>query len=310
MERLRRVMRVWDWLPAFRAVAEEEHLTRAAGRLHLTPPAVSRTLKLLEEDLERPLFHREGRNLVLNPAGRRLLVAVRAAMRLVHDAVDDVEQAPVVPITIASTGLFTTVGLADTLGRVVGALPRVRPIVRTVAPPEIDKALLQGDLDLMFTQTPLFRPGLTTVALCETASSVFCGPSHPLYGRTDVDRDALAHHPFAVPRDDTHGLPIDGWPPDWPREVAVVLDRQTLGLDLCASGQLLAVLPDVVSRRASSLWRLPVAVPGATRITAIHRASAPGGSGVVEAVVAIAGEVLAGSARAPDAPGAEIVQEP
>ena len=54
--RLNDVASVWNWLPTFRAVAETEHVARAAEILHVSPPAVSRTIKLLEDHLGTKLF--------------------------------------------------------------------------------------------------------------------------------------------------------------------------------------------------------------------------------------------------------------
>ncbi|HEY7516551.1 MAG TPA: LysR family transcriptional regulator, partial [Vicinamibacteria bacterium] len=58
----------------FRAVAEERSFTRAAGRLHVSQSAVSRQVKLLEEELGETLVRR-GRRLSLTPAGDLLLGA-------------------------------------------------------------------------------------------------------------------------------------------------------------------------------------------------------------------------------------------
>src|SRR5688500_10075226 len=80
MEHLRRLYRVWNWLPAFRAVAETEHLPTASDMLHVTPSALSRSIKQLEEELGQPLFRRVGRRLELSPAGEELLHALRDSM--------------------------------------------------------------------------------------------------------------------------------------------------------------------------------------------------------------------------------------
>lgn len=290
---MRRVMQLWDWLPAFRAIAETEHLTNAAHQLHVTPPALSRTLKILEEDLGRPLFDREGRNLVLNPAGRRLLSSVRSAMRLVHDAIEEIEGERSAPLIIASSGIFTVVGLHETLVSLRDSHPHVRPDVRTVISDDPSADLLQGRLDLLFTSAPLFREGLSTVSLLASPMAVFCGPGHPLHGRADVDLGALADHPFAAPPRDPSGNPIDGWPGDWPRIVAVTADRQSLGLTLCLTGRLLAVFPEVVARAYPELWRVPVTLPGEVVISAVHRRTI-GDPAAIEAAVEHAARIFRG----------------
>ena len=77
MDHLRRLFRVWNWLPAFRAVAETEHLPTASTVLNVTPSALSRSIKHLEEELGQQLFLRVGRRLELSPAGHELLRALR-----------------------------------------------------------------------------------------------------------------------------------------------------------------------------------------------------------------------------------------
>ncbi len=64
------------WLRTFLAVADEQHLRRAAARLSLSPAAVSRQLRELERELRTPLFTRRPR-LHLTPAGETLVPRVR-----------------------------------------------------------------------------------------------------------------------------------------------------------------------------------------------------------------------------------------
>ena len=51
MDKVQRLHRFWSWLPAFSAVAETQHLPSAALKLHVSPSALSRTIRLLEDDL-------------------------------------------------------------------------------------------------------------------------------------------------------------------------------------------------------------------------------------------------------------------
>jgi len=92
MERARRIAGFWNWLPTFRAVAENEHLGRAAQALGVSSPAVSRTIHLLEDEMGVELLERDGRGLRLTEAGKLLQVAVRDAMRTVHEASSRFEQ--------------------------------------------------------------------------------------------------------------------------------------------------------------------------------------------------------------------------
>ena len=59
MARFRRVAQLWNWLPAFRGVAEHQSIHGASAALGTSPPALSRTVKLLEEALGAELFTRD-----------------------------------------------------------------------------------------------------------------------------------------------------------------------------------------------------------------------------------------------------------
>ena len=68
----------------FHTIADTGNLTRAAEQLHVSPPALSNSLKRLERDLGVELFDRVGRNLVLNRYGEAYLPYVRAILELIN----------------------------------------------------------------------------------------------------------------------------------------------------------------------------------------------------------------------------------
>ncbi|HEX8821004.1 MAG TPA: LysR family transcriptional regulator [Archangium sp.] len=78
-------------IQSFVAVAEERHVGRAARRLHLSQPPLSRHILALEDELGTPLFERTPRGMRLLPAGeaflqhaRRILAEVDAAVHTVR----------------------------------------------------------------------------------------------------------------------------------------------------------------------------------------------------------------------------------
>jgi LysR family glycine cleavage system transcriptional activator len=74
-------------LNAFRTVGELQNLRAAAEVLHLTHSAVSQQIRGLEAQLGFALFERQGRRVVLNPAGEALLRSVQAALSQLEDGV-------------------------------------------------------------------------------------------------------------------------------------------------------------------------------------------------------------------------------
>lgn len=79
-------------LQYFVAVAEEQHVTRAAERLRISQPPLSRQIRALEEELGQPLFERRGRGIVLTEFGKYFAVKASAILDHVATVLDDTKR--------------------------------------------------------------------------------------------------------------------------------------------------------------------------------------------------------------------------
>jgi LysR family glycine cleavage system transcriptional activator len=79
-----------NWLRTFEASARYLSFTSAAGELNLTQAAVSKQIKLLEQYLREPLFHRKARSLVLTRVGAAYLPKVRDSIELLAEGTQEV----------------------------------------------------------------------------------------------------------------------------------------------------------------------------------------------------------------------------
>ncbi len=292
---MRRIANLWNWLPTFRAVAETEHVRNAADRLHVSPSALSRTIRLLEEDLGQPLFDRVGRQLRVNAAGQALLQAVRESMRRIHDATLSMESRVLEgPVRVSAEGTLISAFVVPTLAHIRRAHPGIVPVVETGSLDNPLIALRVGDVDVLLHTTPTTGDGLTSDRLGTSTNGVYCGRGHPLFGIEQIALQEAAQHPFVAPPSE-EGRPVEGWPADVRRTVAASVTPLQTGVEVCRSGELLAMFPDVVvarERASGELFRLPIDGLPPVSFYVTHRETL-GDGGRTEAFVAAVREVVA-----------------
>lgn len=87
---MRRNLPPLNWLRTFEAAARHLSFTRAASELNLTQAAISKQIKLLEQQLGEPLFQRKARSLVLTRVGTAYLPRVKDALELLAEGTYEV----------------------------------------------------------------------------------------------------------------------------------------------------------------------------------------------------------------------------
>lgn len=278
-------MNLWNWLPAFRVVAQTEHLPSASEQLHISASALSRTIRLLEEEVGRPLFDRVGRRLVLNANGQALLRGIRDAMRRVDDALslisEDIYRGP---LRVSAPGAFTGLIVLPALEQLGAAHPSIVPHLVQDGPLEVNAKLLDGRLDLALLDDPIFHEQLQAERLVELGYGVYCGPSHPLHDAGPCSLETVSAHPFVAPPEGAD----DHWPAHLPRKISMAISSLQMGVEVCARGRLVAVLPDLIAQHTRGPDLPPLRklcpVPQETALYAIRR-PALGVHGMVDAAL-------------------------
>lgn len=271
MESARLVSQIWSWLPAFRAVAETQHLPSASKEVHLSASALSRAVRLLEEQLDRPLFVRDGRHLVLTPAGRTLLSAVRDAMRRTEEGLEAVSSTALVgPVHISAPGPYASIFVLPAVQALTEAHPGLVPTVSTVESERVYARLLDGSLDIALLDDPEADGDLTVHLLGKLTRGLYCAPAHPLARRDKLGMQEVLAYPFVGP---SRGH-TDHFPPHLERKLGLEVAHLHVAVQACATGSLLAFLPDAIAdayRGEGGLVRLPLALGAARPLYAVHR---------------------------------------
>jgi DNA-binding transcriptional LysR family regulator len=246
IQRIRR--NAWNWLPTFLEVAERGSVARAAAALHLTPAAVSRTVRLLEEELGQPLFARAGRALVLIAAGVALRDAARDAIVAIDRGLTAATGDPFTgPLRVASLGVLTEELVVPALAELRTRHPALVPEHINVGASEANALLVRGRLDLAFHYEDPTVDGVSVDRLGDLGASVYCGRGHPLWRVARPTRKQVLAYPFSVPQIGDTGRVLDGWPADWPRQIGMRITTLRSNVEVCRSGALLTVLPDLTA---------------------------------------------------------------
>lgn len=180
-------------LGIFFAVAEEGSLTRAAARLALSQPAVTRELRILERGLATVLFERLPRGVRLTEAGETLLAGARALVRLEQDTCEALGE-------LAAFGRGSLVlAASNTIGnyvlpRVIVAFhrlyPRVTIDVRITNSREVLRLLGEDRIGLGFIESEASLSGDVEAQVFASDELVpVVAPSHPLAQASRISLD-------------------------------------------------------------------------------------------------------------------------
>jgi DNA-binding transcriptional LysR family regulator len=170
-------------LSCFIAVAEELHFGRAAERLHMTQPPLSRQIQQLEAELGVQLIDRTTRSVTLTPAGVAFLPDARRILQLAESASLTVKRVPAGDLGTVVVG-FTAASAHVVLPLLFDAarekLPDVKLDLREMVTSDQLEGLMSGELDLGMARPPVRRPGLVSRPLLHEQLIAALPRAHPL----------------------------------------------------------------------------------------------------------------------------------
>lgn len=190
-----------DQLKIFIAVAEREHLTRAATALNLTPSAVSAAVQTLEQRYDVRLFHRVGRRIELSTEGRAFLDQARsvvAGAKAAEQALVEFSGVSRGTLTLAASQTLASYWLPPILMRFAKAYPAIRLRVEEGNTSMVAQAVLDGRCELGFIEGEIDEPALATTSVADDRLVVVAAPGHPLLAARKVDVARLAGARYAM----------------------------------------------------------------------------------------------------------------
>jgi LysR family transcriptional regulator, benzoate and cis,cis-muconate-responsive activator of ben and cat genes len=185
----------------FVAVAEEENVSRAASRLHVSQPGVSRQIHDLEDEIGFSLFDRNGKSVRLTAAGKIFFGEARDILERTSEAVKKARlgRVPQAEINVGYAPSHTVDLLPRALGSFRDRFPGVRVTLHDLSAEEMLPLLLQKKLDIALTLPPHRLPReLEMKELERYEMCVAVGPMHSLAKSKFVSLDQMATEPIAA----------------------------------------------------------------------------------------------------------------
>lgn len=257
----------------FMAVAEELHFGRAAARLRMAQPPLSRQIRQLESELGVKLFDRTTRHVALTTAGETIY---EYAQKLISSS-DDLERWAL-DFTEGTSGLLR-VGFVDSSAfDVMPAFlqahrrrwPRVRYHLSTMSSDQQHAALVAGEIDIGIARVLRDKAELRAVPFLTEDLFLAVGESHPLADRKNVRLAELADEAFIgfdrlVSPSLHEELLTILVPAGIVYQPIIEAPEYTTILGIVAAGEGVAIIPDGVRAfRPSALRYVRLADPSAT----------------------------------------------
>jgi DNA-binding transcriptional LysR family regulator len=178
-----------EQLRIFIAVAEKQHVTRAACELNLTQSATSAAIAALETRYGIKLFDRVGRGIMLTQTGRDFLNEARAVVaraKAAAQVLDDLAGLKRGSLSLAASNTVANYWLPQRIDTFRKAYPGIELRFTIANTEQVAQAVNQGIAELGFVEGEVDDPSLAIRKIEGDSLAVVVGPGHPWMGKTGI----------------------------------------------------------------------------------------------------------------------------
>ena len=238
----------------FLSLAKTGSVTKAAELHHISPPALSKAIKVLEGELNERLIVPDGRGILLTDRARILVPVLQDIIKKLDAVLERADQPEGISrenkfLKIATFEVFSTHFMERAL---ITKLQDCSCLVYEMTPGRMEQAVASREVDFAITYIPIPRAELDHLRIQIIEMGVF--------GANKKHQEILENKtPFVVPVTPLEGSPnkvrgLDGWPDDaFPRRVRYQVEMLETALGICRQGLAVAYIPKFIARLHNDL---------------------------------------------------------
>lgn len=237
----------------FVMTAQLQSFTKAAEALHIAQPPLGQQIRALEEEIGTPLFHRQGRGIVLSDAGRVFWAAAVEILARVDQAKEQALSAARGEVGTLTLGLTESASYNEAVTALLRRFRQAYPAVQLQLVEDGSESLIRrldnGEVDAVIVRPPYSHPGERVIQQLSAEALVAVLPAeHPLAGRASIALTELRDERFILfSRKSGYGLSADvvaacrshGFTPTIQQEAPQVASA----INLAAAGLGIAIVP-------------------------------------------------------------------
>ena len=187
----------WNLLRTFMFIVQEGNLTRAANRLRLRQPTISQALQRLESRTGTKLVERSPSTFRVTPAGEALYQECVEIFGTISRAVQTAKTTAdhlTGQVTLATTSRIESDFYDNVLSIFHARNPNVTFEINVMSSADVQRSVLEKTAAVGFCLISDKHPRLNYEVMYRSYFSFFCGPTHPLFGRTELRLSDLRNY--------------------------------------------------------------------------------------------------------------------
>lgn len=183
----------------FVSVYQEESITRAAEKLHMTQPATSLAIHEMEEYYHTKLFERSGRGIRVTSAGTRLYPSAARLLSLYDEMDAEMKNWDTSGrLRIGSSISIGSCILPQLINRFSKKYPELELYVKVDSSDVIEQNILENHLDFALIEGSVHSEKLNSSVFLDDELVPVCSRFHPLAGAEDIELDSLKKEHFLM----------------------------------------------------------------------------------------------------------------